>query len=78
MKNQTTTKSLNEGPNTKQQALVVNALFHKTNVTELSEFTSRPYCWRSDRFARAADIDSALASTLPHVSTASTRLSLED
>jgi hypothetical protein len=51
---------------------VVNVLFH-LNVIELREFTSRPYCWLSDRFARAADIDSALACTLPHVSTASTR-----
>lgn len=77
MKTKLPKERLNEGPNTKQQALVVNVLVHNTNVIELREFTSRPYCWLSDRFARAADIDSALASTPPHVSTASTRLSLE-
>jgi len=58
---------------------MVNVQFHKTNVIGLSQYTSRPYWWRSDRFARAADIDSAQACTLPHVSTASAaRLSLED
>lgn len=57
---------------------MVEVQFHKTNVIRLSYFTSRPCCWWPDRFARAADIDSAQACTLPHFSTANAALSLED